>query len=344
MGRRDPRVFHRDLGGKPLQRRGLRLVVVSEKDGTAHEVRLPQGFHAFGLGIGIGIAVFVAALMLLFAGYTRTERHITAEKARIAHLVARINHQNALVATYRRDESVAGAVTKASAPLSTAVAAAERSVGVHKTTAIPKAKNIVDVLTVLADVNQVLPTTAEDAYVQAEYLGHSQAPYPFIWPMYGPLTSPFGMRVDPVIHVYQLHAGIDIGAQIGRPIYAAAPGCVGFEGVQVGYGKVLFIHDPDGITTVYSHDSRFYVRRGQCVHQGQLIAAAGNTGWSTGPHLLFEIRWGGDNGTPVNPLKWLPPRDYYIATPTLGPNGPSATQVAVATHKALGMQALAQVP
>lgn len=315
---------------------------MSEKDGSAHEIRLPQGFHAFGLAAGIGVAVFLSVALLLFAGYTNTQRAALMQRARIAQLARRIDHQKALARTYAHAREAASTVAAASAPLSKAVAAAEMSVGVKKTTAIPQATNLTDLLTVLADVGQVLPVTTEDAYTQARYLGHSQAPYPFIWPMYGPLTSPFGMRVDPVIHVYQLHAGIDIGAQIGRPIFAAAPGCVDFVGWQVGYGKVIFVRDPGGITTVYAHDSRFYVTRGQCVAQGQLIAAAGNTGWSTGPHLLFEIRWGGNSGTPVNPLGWLPPRNYYIATPRLTAVDASATQVAAETHKVLSISGLVQ--
>lgn len=321
-------------GGTKLQRRGLRLVVVSDHDGTAHEVRLPHGIQAFGLAAAMGVAVSLAVLLLLFAGYTNTQRTTAVQKARIAALSKRITHQKALAQAYTRDKQAAATLTQESSALPKAVAVAESSVGVKKTTAIPAPSNLGDVLTVLSEVSQVLPATTKDAYTQASYLGRDPGPYAFVWPMEGIVTSPFGMRVDPVIHVYQLHAGIDIGATIGRPIVAAAPGCVFFAGWQVGYGKVLFIHDPDGITTVYAHDSRFYVRDGQCVKQGQLIAAAGNTGWSTGPHLLFEIRWGGMNGNPVNPMPWLPPRPYRIVTPTLVTSIQlTETQVAASLHK-----------
>lgn len=113
-----------------------------------------------------------------------------------------------------------------------------------------------------------------------------------IWPARGSVTSEYGTRWG------RLHAGIDIGASSGTPIWAAKAGVVIFSGQQSGYGNVIIIDHGGGMTTLYAHQSRLIARDGQSVAQGQRIGSVGNTGRSTGPHLHFETRYG---GTPRNP-------------------------------------------
>lgn len=114
------------------------------------------------------------------------------------------------------------------------------------------------------------------------------------------LTSPFGMRVDPVLHIRALHTGIDLAAPTGTPIYAAGDGVVVRVGRETGYGKLIVLRHEDGFSTAYAHLSRYArgMRPGLHVNQGEVIGYVGNTGYSTGPHLLYEIRV--DN-RPVNP-------------------------------------------
>lgn len=126
----------------------------------------------------------------------------------------------------------------------------------------------------------------------------------FIWPVHGPITSPFGMRVDPITHKYSLHAGIDIGVPTGTPIHAAAAGTVILAGWVTGYGYTVVLDHGDGITTLYAHQSRILVHDGETVSQGEVIGQAGMTGWATGPHVHFEIRIA---AKPVNPIGYLPP-------------------------------------
>lgn len=113
-----------------------------------------------------------------------------------------------------------------------------------------------------------------------------------IWPAQGRVTSEYGRRWG------RLHAGIDIGAATGSPIWAAKDGVVIFAGRQSGYGNVIIIDHGGGMTTLYGHQSQLLARDGQSVSQGQRIGSVGNTGRSTGPHLHFETRYG---GTPRNP-------------------------------------------
>lgn len=124
----------------------------------------------------------------------------------------------------------------------------------------------------------------------------------FSRPSAGRITSRFGMRYHPLLHYTRMHTGCDFGAPYGSPICAAADGVVIHASYMRGYGNTVIIEHGGGISTVYGHASRLYVRSGQSVRRGQRIAAVGSTGLSTGPHLHFEVRV---NGRPVNPLSRL---------------------------------------
>jgi murein DD-endopeptidase MepM/ murein hydrolase activator NlpD len=117
-----------------------------------------------------------------------------------------------------------------------------------------------------------------------------------IWPVSGPVTSPFGYRWG------RLHAGIDIGVPSGTPIHAAAAGAVALAGWESGYGNYTCIDHGGGLATCYAHQSSIGVSVGQHVEQGQVIGLTGCTGHCLGPHLHFEVRI---NGVPVDPLGYL---------------------------------------
>jgi murein DD-endopeptidase MepM/ murein hydrolase activator NlpD len=117
-----------------------------------------------------------------------------------------------------------------------------------------------------------------------------------IWPVSGPLTSPFGYRWG------RLHAGIDIGVPYGTPIHAAASGTIVLAGWTGGYGNYTCIDHGGGLATCYGHQSSYAVSSGAQVAQGQVIGYVGNTGHSFGAHLHFEVRI---NGNPVDPLGYL---------------------------------------
>jgi murein DD-endopeptidase MepM/ murein hydrolase activator NlpD len=122
------------------------------------------------------------------------------------------------------------------------------------------------------------------------------------YPSDAPTSSPFGWRIHPILGYRRFHAGLDFAASYGSTIRAADSGRVIFAGWYGGYGRALIIDHGNGITTLYGHTSQLYVSEGQAVERGQAIGAVGSTGFSTGPHLHFEVR---RNGTPVNPANYL---------------------------------------
>ncbi|HWR42464.1 murein hydrolase activator EnvC family protein [Sporomusa sp.] len=124
-----------------------------------------------------------------------------------------------------------------------------------------------------------------------------------MWPASGPITSPFGWRTHPIFGTQRFHSGIDIGADYGDSILAADSGTVIFSGWMGGYGKAVIIDHGGGISTLYAHNSELLVEEGARVQKGQLISRCGSTGYSTGPHLHFEVR---ENGSPVSPMGYLP--------------------------------------
>jgi len=121
---------------------------------------------------------------------------------------------------------------------------------------------------------------------------------PWIWPVSGPITSPFCE-----VRSYEAcHPGIDIAVPTGTPIRAAAGGRVAIAGWVGGYGNYTCIQHSASLSSCYGHQSSIQVSVGQTVSQGQVIGLSGSTGNSTGPHVHFEARI---NGSVVNPMNYL---------------------------------------
>jgi murein DD-endopeptidase MepM/ murein hydrolase activator NlpD len=125
---------------------------------------------------------------------------------------------------------------------------------------------------------------------------------PSIWPTRGWVTSDFGTRLDPYSAERQMHEGLDIATPHGQAVLAPSDGTVVFEGTEGGYGKVLVIDHGYGVKTRYGHLSEISAHPGERVKRGERVAAVGNTGKSTGPHLHYEVRV---NGIPENPRKFI---------------------------------------
>jgi murein DD-endopeptidase MepM/ murein hydrolase activator NlpD len=128
------------------------------------------------------------------------------------------------------------------------------------------------------------------------------APSSFGWPVSGPITSPFGMRTDPLGRGFRMHTGIDIGAPMGSTVTASAGGRIIYAGWEGGYGNTIIIDHGGATSTLYAHLSQIFISQGQDVQRGQAIGAVGCTGNCTGPHLHFEIRL---NGVPTDPTARL---------------------------------------
>lgn len=116
------------------------------------------------------------------------------------------------------------------------------------------------------------------------------------------LTSTFGLRVDPYTNRRAMHKGVDFAADHGADVYAPADGLVLFVGNRGGYGKTVVLDHGYGVQTHFAHLSASRVQLGEQVKRGQVIAAVGNTGRSTGTHLHYEVRF---NGIPQDPEKFI---------------------------------------
>ena len=128
----------------------------------------------------------------------------------------------------------------------------------------------------------------------------------FMKPIAGPITSPFGWRTHPIFKSRIYHSGIDIGGPNGGKIRAANSGKVIYSGWYGGYGKVVIIdhghYNGQPTTTLYAHMSNYIVSPGDVVTKGQVVGYEGSTGYSTGPHVHFEVRV---NGKPQNPFNYI---------------------------------------
>jgi len=155
----------------------------------------------------------------------------------------------------------------------------------------------------LSDINKII--VDQSLYVPLGYPGagltaRAAAVWPLNWPLVGAITSPFGLRDG------RPHEGIDIAAEEGTPIRAAAPGVVVFAGPRGAYGLAVIVDHGGGVRTLYAHCSRLLVAEGASVGPENIIALAGSTGRSTGPHLHMEVL---KNGIPLDPVTCL--GSYY---------------------------------
>ena len=126
----------------------------------------------------------------------------------------------------------------------------------------------------------------------------------FAWPApgYYTITSPYGMRTHPILKSYRNHTGMDIGAPLGSYAIAANDGIVTKSTYSNSYGNMVMIDHGGGVVTLYAHGSELIAQVGDVVKRGDAIMKVGSTGWSTGPHLHFEIRI---NGKAIDPYPYL---------------------------------------
>lgn len=125
----------------------------------------------------------------------------------------------------------------------------------------------------------------------------------FVMPTSGTPGSPFGLRVHPIFRTTRMHSGVDIGGSTGEAIWASKEGRVIFAGRRGGYGNAVVVQHEGNVATLYAHMSEVRSADGDWVEQGEVIGLVGSTGWSTGPHLHFEVRV---DGTPKDPMLFLP--------------------------------------
>ena len=130
------------------------------------------------------------------------------------------------------------------------------------------------------------------------------------------ISSGFSMRMHPILGIWKQHKGVDFAAPTGTPIHASGDGVIDFIGTQTGYGNVVGIKHWANYSTLYGHMSRFVpgMRKGDKVHQGDVIGYVGQTGWATGPHVHYEFRI---NNEPRDPMSVDVPNAQPLTTAQL---------------------------
>lgn len=152
-------------------------------------------------------------------------------------------------------------------------------------------------------------TTAEPSAVESGVPNAAlvRALETLVWPLasdgFALLSSRYGDRVHPTGGDRRFHAGLDLRAREGTPVYAAADGVVSMSGTSGAYGSMVIVDHAGGLQTLYAHHQRNFVKAGDPVRRGQPIALVGHTGNATGDHLHFEVRW---NAGTVDPRAVLP--------------------------------------
>jgi len=167
----------------------------------------------------------------------------------------------------------------------------------------------------LADVDKLLRQTKFErenlTQIHDQLLGKKDLleHTPSIAPSVGYLSRGFGVKIDPFTGLRQPHWGIDLAADIGTPVYATAKGRVFFTGWHYGMGNLVIIDHGYGYRTHYGHLNKIKVKKGQTVERGDLIGGVGNTGYSTGPHLHYEVHY---RNEPVNPKDYILSEKYIF--------------------------------
>jgi murein DD-endopeptidase MepM/ murein hydrolase activator NlpD len=146
---------------------------------------------------------------------------------------------------------------------------------------------------------------------------HPGRPTGTSWPVHGVVTSLFGRRPDPVASDVKFHSGIDIYVPSGTPVRAVLPGRVVVAEYLKRYGWTVVIQHKKHLKTLYAHNQKLEVRRGQRVKEGQVIALSGSSGRSTGPHVHYEVLVDGERVDPLLHLKRHPRSVFAEVIPGL---------------------------
>jgi murein DD-endopeptidase MepM/ murein hydrolase activator NlpD len=224
------------------------------------------------------------------AAVARAKKQVTAARKKTKKIRATVNAETAVIRT-RTDQTRA---------------VRDELVGARNELSSTKQQKLQDLSTLTASeraaAEEIDALEAASARIAAQIraaqsrdTGPTQTPSNagLIWPVQGPVTSPFGWRWG------RMHEGIDIGVGYGTPIHAAAGGTIIYCGWEEGYGNFVVIDHGGNLATAYGHQSQIAVTCGQQVSQGDVIGYVGCTGHCFGPHLHFEVRV---NGHPVDPL------------------------------------------
>ncbi len=281
------------------------------RDDGSRVLRLSVSGWAVAAVMG-GLAVTVLGLAFIYPDYVSL-RH---QRSTFAALSARLQTQQGLLdASQSRMREIRSEIdswrdlhAKIWEPFGPEAAAARRGTGVGGGTGAGASTTDGNRSPVKEEMDRLLGIVrdeGESIRSLERFLGRASrvlASLPSRWPVRGPVNSDFGERRSPWAPNSEFHSGIDIGAAIGTPVKAPAPGVVVFAGQHPEYGVTLIIEHGNDTKSLYGHLSKVNVAMDQQIKRGDTVAFTGNTGRSSGPHLHYEIQV---KGQPVNPHSYI---------------------------------------
>lgn len=301
-------------------KKSFTLIVVPDHDSPVKRYRVPKSLLV-QVGAGFGVLALVAAIATTHyfqVARDAAENRVLREenlalKTQLKSIRERIDHIGSTLDRVERFDQKLRAITLLSDPqrnLAMGPTEPEPSQvppsSENQFTRLASADNSPKALTSKLDKLSAEATRQEQSLQELQAYFQDQksmlASTPSIWPTRGWVTSDFGQRLDPYTADRVMHAGLDIAAPHGKEVASPSDGTVVFAGLEGGYGNVLVIDHGYGIKTRYGHLSKILVKPGDRIKRGQIVAAVGNTGRSTGPHLHYEVRV---NGIAQNPRKFI---------------------------------------
>jgi murein DD-endopeptidase MepM/ murein hydrolase activator NlpD len=289
-------------------RREFNLLVVHGDGRRVARVTIPRWLIVVVLGL---ILVVLSSFAVIYTDYLK----LRSQRASLDELTARVAEQQGVIdASHSKMREIRDEIdgwrdlhAKIWEPFGPESGPARRGTGIGGGTGpapaeIPERAAIGDELDRLTSI---VKEEGDNLRALDHFLSRATrvlAALPSRWPVRGPINSGFGGRTSPWAATSEFHSGLDIGAPIGTPVKAPAPGTVVFAGVHPEYGQTLIIEHGNETKSVYGHLSRLNVAVNQTVHRGEIVALTGNTGRSSGPHLHYEIQVKGQS---VNPTGYL---------------------------------------
>jgi murein DD-endopeptidase MepM/ murein hydrolase activator NlpD len=293
----------------PAPRR-FNFLVVHDDGRRIARVTLPRWLILSVLGLSVVVPVSVAVI------YYTDYLHLRSQRATLNDLAARVAAQQGVIdASQSKMREIRAEIdgwrelhARIWEPFRPEDGSARRGTGIGGSTGPARVAETPDRAAIGDELDRltgVVKGEGDNLRALERFLGRATrvlAALPSRWPVRGQVNSDYGSRVSPWSAKPEFHSGLDIGAPVGTPVRAPAPGIVVFAGVHAEYGQTLIVDHGNDTKSIYGHLSRLHVAVNQKVERGEAIALTGNTGRSSGPHLHYEIQVKGQS---VNPTSYL---------------------------------------
>ena len=292
-----------------LAQRGFNLLVVHGDGRRIARVTLPRWLILTVLGLVLAVPTSVA---VIYTDYLQ----LRSQRTSLNELTARIAEQQRIIDTSQSKmrqirteiDGWRDLEAKIWEPFGPEDGSAKRATGIGGATGPARAAETPDRAAIgdeLERLTSIVKEEGDNLRTLERFLGRATrvlAALPSRWPVRGQVNSGFGGRISPWSDRSEFHSGLDIGAPVGTPVKAPAPGTVVFAGVNAEYGQMLIIEHGNETKSIYGHLSKLNAAVNQKVRRGDVVALTGNTGRSSGPHLHYEIQVKGQS---VNPTSYL---------------------------------------